>query len=153
REQLAKVDAIQSKAASIRKNIDAEIARLRADKSIDAKDEAPAARKDFVWIDDAVPAGVQPAAVAGTNVAWTFVSKPEPVFFGEKSLKLTATGLQQVVFESAQPPLLPGQGDKLFAYVFLDPARPPKEIMLQWRTGDWTHRAYWGENRIEWGKD
>ena len=26
--------------------------------------------------------------------------------------------------------------------------------MLQWHTdGGWTHRAYWGENVIDWGKD
>ncbi len=26
--------------------------------------------------------------------------------------------------------------------------------MLQWHTkGNWTHRAYWGENRIDWGRD
>ena len=25
--------------------------------------------------------------------------------------------------------------------------------MLQWHTGGWTHRAYWGENVIAWGKD
>ena len=29
-----------------------------------------------------------------------------------------------------------GEGDKLFAYVFLDPLDPPKEIMLQWHTGE-----------------
>ena len=28
-----------------------------------------------------------------------------------------------------------GEGDKLFAYVYLDPLNPPKEIMLQWHTG------------------
>ncbi len=25
--------------------------------------------------------------------------------------------------------------------------------MLQWNTGDWNHRAYWGENAIPWGRD
>ena len=25
--------------------------------------------------------------------------------------------------------------------------------MLQWNTGDWKHRAYWGENRIGFGAD
>ena len=47
-----------------------------------------------------------------------------------------------------------GEGDTLFAYVYLDPLNPPKEIMLQWHTGGaWSHRAYWGENVIAWGKD
>ena len=36
----------------------------------------------------------------------------------------------------------------------MDSARPAKELMLQWHTkGNWTHRAYWGENLIDFGKD
>jgi len=46
-------------------------------------------------------------------------------------------------------------GDKLIAYVYLDPANLPSEIMLQWRsTSDvWEHRAYWGQNIIAYGTD
>lgn len=44
-------------------------------------------------------------------------------------------------------------GDKLIAYVYLDPANPPSEIMLQWNDGTWEHRAYWGTNQIAWGVD
>src|SRR5581483_6532928 len=46
-----------------------------------------------------------------------------------------------------------GAGDKLFAYVYLDPANPPREIMLQWHSDTWKHRAYWGDNVIPWGAD
>ena len=35
-------------------------------------------------------------------------------------------------------------GDTLFAYIYLDPANPPSEVMLQWYAGNWAHRAYWG---------
>lgn len=150
---VARLQAVQKKVMAVRAAIDAEVARRRNDKSIDANDEASQERKDFVWIDDAVPAGARQVGAGGVNVDWTFVSKPAPVFHGEKSLKLVANGLQQVVIESAQPPLQPGKGDRLFAHVYLDPSRPPKEIMLQWHTDGWLHRAYWGENRIEWGKD
>jgi hypothetical protein len=58
-----------------------------------------------------------------------------------------------VVLQDAKPGLRVGAGDKLFAYVYLDPANPPKEIMLQWHTSGWLHRAYWGENVIPWGND
>jgi hypothetical protein len=43
------------------------------------------------------------------------------------------------------------RGDVLFAYVWLDPASTPKEVMLQFNDGNWEHRAYWGEDRIGWG--
>src|SRR5439155_4216437 len=29
----------------------------------------------------------------------------------------------------------------------------PKEIMLQWHSSGWLHRAYWGDNLIAWGAD
>ncbi len=45
-------------------------------------------------------------------------------------------------------------GDTLFAYVFLDAANPPRQIMLSWLADDhWEHRAYWGENLVAEGID
>ncbi len=41
-----------------------------------------------------------------------------------------------------------------FAHVFLDVKDAPREVMLQWHTAaGWMHRAYWGANAIDWGKD
>ncbi|MDX1963715.1 MAG: PSD1 and planctomycete cytochrome C domain-containing protein [Pirellulales bacterium] len=103
--------------------------------------------QEFVWIEDDLPAEAKPEG------GWEFVTAPAPVHSGEKSHKRTATGLSQHFFTGAKIPLKVGAGDKLFAYVFLDPANPPKEIMLQWNDGQWEHRAYWGENVIPWGAD
>ena len=33
--------------------------------------------------------------------------------------------------------------DEFFAYAFLDPKNPPKQVMLS-NDGTWEHRAYWG---------
>ena len=44
-------------------------------------------------------------------------------------------------------------GDTLYAYVYLDPANPPSEVMLQWNDGTWDHRAYWGANLVGYGVD
>ncbi len=44
-----------------------------------------------------------------------------------------------------------GEGDIFFAYVYLDPINPPKEVMLQFNDGAWEHRAIWGEDIIQWG--
>jgi hypothetical protein len=47
-----------------------------------------------------------------------------------------------------------GADELLYAYVYLDPANPPSEVMLQWHDGvDWQHRAYWGANLIPWGTE
>ena len=40
-----------------------------------------------------------------------------------------------------------------FAYVYIDPLDQPKEIMLQFYSDTWRHRAYWGENLIPWGDE
>jgi cytochrome c551/c552 len=64
-----------------------------------------------------------------------------------------AAGMSQHYFTGARPGLTVGAGDEFFANVYLDPKDPPKEIMLQWNTGDWNYRAYWGENVIPFGAD
>jgi hypothetical protein len=46
-----------------------------------------------------------------------------------------------------------GVGNWLFAHVYIDPGHLPHEVMLQWHDGTWEHRAYWGENRLDWGTD
>ncbi|MBY0231721.1 MAG: PSD1 and planctomycete cytochrome C domain-containing protein, partial [Gemmataceae bacterium] len=106
-------------------------------------------RADRPWIDDALPEGK--AEVGGANLAWDWVASP--VKRGSKSVKVVAPGLAQVVFSGAKTPLEPVEGDALYAHVWLDPKSPPKEVMLQWHTAGWSHRAYWGANLIPWGAD
>ena len=104
---------------------------------------------DLVWIDDTLPAGAKPEG----DTPWQFVAAPErPVHAGTKSALRKAAGRSQHYFTGANPPLRVGEGDKLFVHVYLDPADPPREIMLQWNDGSWEHRAYWGEDAIDWGQ-
>jgi Protein of unknown function (DUF1553)/Protein of unknown function (DUF1549)/Planctomycete cytochrome C len=118
----------------------------------DEKDTgAPPQRSDFVWVEDAVPAGASPQG----DGPWQLVGAPDhPVQSGRVSLRISARGLNQRLFDDAAQPLRIGEGDTLFAYVYMKPGNLPREIMLQWHTkGGWTHRAYWGANVIDWGKD
>src|SRR5262249_10240697 len=85
---------------------------------------------------------------------WDFVSRPDhPVLSGVRSVAKKAEGLAQQLFLGAEQGLRVGEGDTFFAYVFLDPLDPPKELMIQWHSKDWEHRAYWGEDRVPWGRD
>ncbi|HZY07346.1 MAG TPA: VCBS repeat-containing protein, partial [Ilumatobacteraceae bacterium] len=62
--------------------------------------------------------------------------------------------MHQHYFYGATATLPVAVGDTLFAYVYLDPANPPSEVMLQWNDGSWEHRAYWGSNQLTaWGVD
>jgi hypothetical protein len=60
--------------------------------------------------------------------------------------------LHEHFFQNASQTLTIGVGDTLYAYIYVDPANPPSEIMLSWNTGSsWEHRAYWGANLINYG--
>ncbi|HEY2473475.1 MAG TPA: DUF1549 domain-containing protein, partial [Candidatus Cybelea sp.] len=151
-EQAVELDRLQKEIATVRKQIDAEVAKVKYDDSADGNESKQTARAEFVWIDDAIPAGAKSSSDGSINGPWNFVTRPKhPVFSGEKASMRTATGLSQHFFEGADPGLRVGAGDTLFAYVYLDPANPPKEIMLQWHSDGWKHRAYWGANAIPWG--
>ncbi len=109
---------------------------------------APAEPAEFIWIEDEGPAGAQ---LQGDS-PWEFVSAPDhQVHSGSKSTRRKADGLSQHFFTGASPGLKIGEGDKLFAYCWLDPANPPKTVMLQFNDGNWNHRAFWGEDTIAFG--
>ena len=62
--------------------------------------------------------------------------------------------MKQRFFDNAARKLRVGAGDTFFAYVYMNATSPAKELMLQWHTkGNWSHRAYWGGNLIDFGKD
>lgn len=107
---------------------------------------------DVVWVEDAVPAGA--VSFASSNDRWTWVSSnPRPLSGAVAHQSDAAPGLHHHFFAFAEAPLVVNEGDTLFACVFLDPANPPRQIMLTWLAGDWEHLAYWGENLIIEGVD
>jgi hypothetical protein len=151
-EQTAKSTELDQKTVALRKKIADALAlvqyaepRPAGERSEPAGSAKP---QEIVWIDDALP----PGAATGDGQPWKFVSAPEPVLSGTRSLRNTYKGLGQQFFTGASPVLKIGEGDKLFAYVYLDPKSPPRTIMLQWNeNGSWEHRAFWGEDTIPFG--
>lgn len=103
---------------------------------------------DFAWVDD------EQANGGRTDGLWKFVHKNEaPVFSKLYSRKQTAEAGKTVQhsFHSAKRTFTLAEGDRLFAYVWLDPADPPETVMLQWNDGNWEHRAFWGQDKINFG--
>jgi hypothetical protein len=103
---------------------------------------------DVAWMDDGLPAG------STTGGTWNWVStNPPPYSGGLAHQSILAAGVHQHYFTNAASPMQVQTGDTLYAYVYLDPANPPRELMLAWNKGswDWEHRAYWGENLINKG--
>jgi hypothetical protein len=107
-----------------------------------------------VWVEDALPSGSIPMTEGGD--AWTWMSSSPSPFSGSYAHQSNIyAGFHQHYFTDAKVKLQVDVGDYLYAYVYLDPANMPTEIMLQWRsdTEDWEHRAYWGGSSITWGTD
>lgn len=145
-EQKEQIEALRQKASEVRDEI-----RQRLSEYVYTEPEEPTEAtlpepKEFVWIEDSVPEGGR------AQGGWEFVTKPRPVFSGEKATTRTASGLSQHFFDQAKTPLKITEGDVFFCYVYLDEKNPPKEIMLQFNDGSWDHRAYWGNDLIDWGK-
>jgi hypothetical protein len=105
-----------------------------------------------VWFDDELPAGATPFSDGGD--AWNWVSTNPAPFSGSQAHQSNlAPGLHEHYFNWAWESLTVNPNDILLAYVFLDSASPPSELMLIWNDGSWEHRAYWGANLIPYGQD
>src|SRR5262245_4608462 len=110
------------------------------------------AANEIVWMEDALPTGAGGVATGGDS--WTWVSASPAPFSGAKAHQSsTGAGLHEHFFNWASATLTVGAGETLYTYVYLDPANLPRELMLCWNSDNWEHRAYWGANLINYGKD
>jgi uncharacterized protein (TIGR03437 family) len=106
---------------------------------------------ELIWVDDALPANAVPGM---HNESWNWLSSNPGPYSGTSATQTkVAAGLHQQTFSEASETMSISVGDTLIAYVYLDQANPPSEVMLQWKDSElgWDHRAYWGANQIEWG--
>lgn len=104
---------------------------------------------DTVWVEDSTPAG---AILVADGSGWNWIAANPTPFSGSLADQTgISSAAHQHYFFNATATLTVNTGDTLIAYVYLDPANVPSEVMLQWNDGSWEHRAYWGANIIGWG--
>jgi len=142
-EQEAKLAELSSSITAMETRIREEAAKITYTEPERISSPATNPPADFVWVEDEFPKGAK-AEASGTAGAAKWVAT-EKVHSGKKAIMRKDEGLAQDFFTKASVPLLVGAGDTLFAYVYLDPADPPKALMLQFHTSEWLHRANWGE--------
>jgi len=95
---------------------------------------------DLDWINDSQDNG------GSTEGRWNFIdSSKGPVYRGKYARLQSGEGIRQHYFHQASRTVTLRDGDRLYAYVYLDPTNPPQQLMLQFDDGSWEHRAYWGE--------
>ncbi len=103
----------------------------------------PVVKKDTVLFDDEVPAGSK-ATVNDGNHPIKLVT--EGASAGKAFLQRTDKGLAQDVFAELKAPIEFSPQGNFTVAVKLDPANPPKAVMVQFNVnGQWSHRAVWGE--------
>ncbi|MGK0153461.1 MAG: hypothetical protein ACI9SE_000406 [Neolewinella sp.] len=152
-ENTAALAKLSSDAKAVEGRVAAALAKIEYVEPAAAKGTAANLRKrrELVWLDDDLPAG---AAIDGDGLVW--VEDAPFVHSGKRAMKRQSQGNQQHYFRDADQKLRVASGDALFAWVYLDPTDTPEEIMLQWNSdgaNGWLHRAYWGANKINYGKD
>jgi len=106
---------------------------------------------DVVWFEDALPGGATTTTFGGDS--WNWVSSSPTPYTG--SLAHKSANIGSVHFQRFDLPTATfgvGTGDSVYTYVYIDPAHPPAEIVLEWgdETGNLDHRAYWGNFNIAW---
>ncbi len=115
----------------------------------DPADVQPRAQQTIVeeiWFDDEFPQGAQFAAAGH---ATTFVNAP--LLSGAKSLKRGGAGMAQDYYQAGAKPLEVPPDPVFFLHVYVDPADPVEEIMIQFHSNSWKHRALWGADLIDFG--
>jgi hypothetical protein len=134
------------------------------DQWVEAEVEWPDGRRAFAendfqanspnqaWIAGALPAGASAGSDGGDG--WNWVSaNPTPQFGTLEAQTIAAAGLHEIWFTGATGAAMQvSVGDTLYAWVYIDPANVPSEIMVAWNDGSsWEHRAFWGANTITYG--
>ncbi len=142
----ATIAEFDRQANAVRAAMEAKLDSMEYDDPADSEVPSSSITTEQVWYDDRFPEG---ANVRASGVAVQPVETP--VVSGKTSLPVSGRGMTQVFYESgAQPLMVPPQAEFHVA-VFIDPDAPPKEVMIQFHSSGWSHRALWGEDLIPFG--
>ncbi|MFT5466850.1 MAG: hypothetical protein ACI8UO_001950 [Verrucomicrobiales bacterium] len=145
----ARIATFAKQKAEIETKMDQLAAKVVYADPAEQKPPPPVSQSEQVWFEDAFPAGAK-VGVAGHPL--TLVEAPDPVFSGSKSLKRSGPGMAQDFYSAGAAPLVVPAGATFFVHVYVDTLDPPKEIMIQFFSNGWKHRALWGEDVINFGK-
>jgi hypothetical protein len=152
-EQEARLAALDARLPGLKATLDEVVGGLAYVDPTTLEPRPEPVRAEMIWLDDEFPPAAAVRSGPGGPLAWFTSTMPGEVRSGHRSLERTATGIGQDFYESgAEPIVVPAQAE-IFANVWLDPAAPPKAVMLQFHTGGWKHRAVWGDPAvIGWGQ-
>lgn len=139
----AKMQAYSERESTVQKQLQDAAAQVVYSDPAEQTPPPPVTVLEQVWFEDSFPEGAQ---VGSSGHELTFVDTP--VHSGKKALK---RGTGQNFYDYGAQPLEVPQAGRFFVHVYLDPSDLPEEVMIQFHTGAWQHRALWGQDIIEFG--
>ncbi len=142
----AKMAEFAAREAAVAKVMEEKLATVVYQDPAEVEPRPAVTTTEQVWFDDAFPEGAQ---VAASGHPTTFVDAP--VLSGAKSLKRGGPGMAQDYYQAGAQPLEVPQDPVFFVHVYVDPADPAEEVMIQFHTDNWKHRALWGADVIDFG--
>ena len=148
--QRKQIDVLKSELAALTKTINERLEAFDyADPGVQDPPPAPIKTTTVLFEDD-FPKGAQPQTTGNPT---RFVNESNGnVFSGKRSLARTADGIAQDFYDKGAKPFVVPAGGKFFVYCHLDPENPPEAVMIQFHSGQWSHRAVWGKHEtIPWG--
>jgi hypothetical protein len=143
-QQQAKLKEFTDKLGAIQKKIDEKAASLPYTDPATGQPPQPVEEKETVWVDDDFPAGAKMKTATGNLPLNWVTAENGQVAKGKRAIKRSEKGLGQDFYQDGAAPLAVPVDARIFFYVYLDPADPPQEIMIQFHNGEWKHRAVWG---------
>ncbi len=142
----AKMQSFAEREAHLRKAMEERAATVTYQDPAGLEPRPPVTTVEQVWFEDSFPQG---AEVGSTGHPLTYVDTP--VASGTKSLKRGGPGVAQDYYQAGATPFEVPQDPVFFVHVYLDPADLPDEVMIQFHSDQWKHRAIWGQDLIEFG--
>ena len=142
----AKMAEFAAREAAVAKSMEEKMATVVYQDPAEVQPRPAVTTTEQLWFDDAFPAGAQ-VGVSGHET--TYVETP--VLSGTKSLKRSGAEMAQDYYQAGAQPLEVPQDPVFFVHVYVDAADAAEEVMIQFHTDGWKHRAVWGADVIEFG--
>ena len=146
-DQTARLAELDAQRTAAEQRIPAEVEKIAYVDPATLVPPPPVKEQETLLVGDDFPAGAkvtsQPAGRALTWVAKGDASAAN----GDRALKISGKGVTQDVWEGGTEPIEVPQGARFTLSVFIDPAEPPRAVMIQFNTNGWRHRAMWGDDQ------
>jgi len=105
-----------------------------------------------IWLDDEPRLAEYSRFEAPIEDCFFAEGPNHPVLSGKQSLAMRGGNQQLFWISKFKPTMIVGEGDVFFVHVWIDPAHPPRELVVEMLSSAWEHRAFWGEDLAYQGK-